>query len=176
MRKLTIDNLYNDLTQWAATDAVALNEAVALSNNAGWEQWCVVQFLRWQHHQPEAAQGVNFHREWREWNPASRRRYDIVYNSRPEPDAGGYPVLVTQWKAMKENVSYNLFEDIGTLSEINTYWEQHQRAWLPVLVGLTIAGAEFPGARELPTVPAADVRLYISTAETWKPFYNRVKT
>lgn len=170
MRKISVDNLYNDLALWASAEAVALNEAVALSKNAGWEQWCVVQFLRWQHHQASAAQGLNFQREFN----APGRRYDIAYNSEPDADVNNFPVLLTQWKAMKDAVSYDIFKDIGTLTEIEKFMRSQNRRWQPVIVGLTLGRAEFPGARELPTAPAANVRLFVSTDETWKPFQNAI--
>lgn len=168
MRKLSVDNLYNDLTQWAAADAVALNEAVTLSKNAGWEQWCVVQFLRWQLHQANAAQGLNFEREWN----APGRRYDISYNSLPEPDVNAFPIILTQWKAMKDGVSYDIFKDIGTLTEIEKHMRSLNRTWQPVIVGLTLRGAEFPGAQALPSTPTANVQIFVSTDATWKPFKN----
>ncbi|MFD0000465.1 hypothetical protein [Nocardia sp. NPDC127526] len=168
MRKLTIDNLYDDLLQWVAADVGAVNEALAVSKDRGWEQWCVVQFLRWQHHQRSAERGVNYQREL----SIARRRYDIAYNCEAEADAGEYPVLLTQWKAMKGPVSYDMFGDIGTLTEVGKHWRNLGRRWVPVLVGLSTSGAEFPGVKELPGIPNAQVRVFVSTEETWERFRN----
>lgn len=168
MRKLTIDNLFSDLTQWAAAEAVALNEVVSFSKNGGWEQWCVVQFLRWQLHQGNAAQGLNFEREWN----APGRRYDIAYNTANEADVNGYPIILTQWKALKDGISYDVFGDIGTLTEIEKHMRSLNRTWQPVIVGLTLRRAEFPGAKALPNIPASNVQLFVSSDATWQPFRN----
>jgi hypothetical protein len=156
---ITVAEGVQDLAQWLAQDAVAIEGVRNLNGGGGWEQWSVIQFLRWQ---LGNRHNLDYQREWK--SPQVRRSYDIVYNV-TQNDAN-HPIIVTQWKCGNDgnNVSMEVTKDIGTLIELG------KRGVYPVLLILCAQNVNFGGVGSSGQIPGTTVRLYYSTDATWKAY------
>ncbi len=174
MKRLSEEELRFDLQAWLWAEAAVIEMARGLRGGGGWEQWAVVQFLRWQDAKYQGDGGVNYQREWPLQEGPKSRRFDIAYNcvaGQPAPDAE-HPLIFSQWKTgyNDNTVSAEVTKDIQTLVE--PLRAAHVPApWLPLIVvfgppGVTFAGSWTP--ENAP--PATQVRITLSTADTWKAF------
>ncbi len=150
MRQVKPADLLNDLMAWVTADAAVVEGVRRLRGGGGWEQWSVLQFLRWQI--PHRGQGddLDYHREFPV--PGIPRRFDIAYNCvtvQLDVDPN-YPVILTQWKCGNDGngVAYEVNKDLGTLVEIKR--PGGEQAWKPLIVVLCPEPVPFAGCIHLP--------------------------
>lgn len=173
MKRLSEEELRFDLQAWLWAEAPAIEMVRGLRGGGGWEQWSVIQFLRWQHAKYQGAGGVNYQRELQLQGPRPRR-FDIAYNcvaGQPPPDAE-HPLILSQWKTgYNDNaVSAEVTKDIQTLVE-PLRAANMPAPWLPLIVvfgplSVTFAGSWTP--QDAP--PGTQIRITLSTADTWKTY------
>ncbi|MEU5877249.1 hypothetical protein [Spirillospora sp. NPDC047279] len=108
---------FNDLWEWFGQVAPTIEKARTLKGGGGFEQWAVIEFLRWQ--TAKRGPDLNYRREYTAAK-GLKRRFDVAYNC-PDvaPPGKDDPVMLTQWKCgnTANSVSMEIQKDIGTFSE-----------------------------------------------------------
>jgi hypothetical protein len=164
MRAITQEQLLRDLEGWLGADATAIQQARRLQGGGGWEQWCIIQFLRWQLNAQPPGIDFEYQRELSLWSGPVQRRFDIGYNYESF-NARQAPLILTQWKAGNNGnyVSSEVTRDLGTLTEFS-----HFEGVEPLIVALCPEKVNFPGVAESGPVDGTNVRIYVSTPQTWQ--------
>lgn len=160
MQPISYAALCQDLKAWAAQDGQAIRQAASLRGGGAWESWCVVQFLRWQ-----LTAGNRGDLDYSRENHVNDRFFDIAYNTESRN-----PLILTQWKCRlnSADISSKIHEDVGTLTEMNTWMQKQNTVWTPLLVALSPDGGDFGGA-EVTALPGG-FKLTLSTQETWRSY------
>jgi hypothetical protein len=165
MRPITVDQGFQDLSGWLAADAGMIEKVRRLNGGGGWEQWCVIQFLRWQLDAQPPGFALDYQRELSFQSGSIRRRFDIAYNYNNVNPTTGHPLILTQWKTGNDGnyVSMEVTKDLETLAEVG----RNPNVVLIVVV-LCAQRVDFPGVAEVGPFRNTEVRLYHSTNKTWE--------
>jgi hypothetical protein len=173
MKQVKPAEFLSDLVAWLTADAATVEGIRRLRGGGGWEQWSVLQFLRWQIPNRGRGDDLDYQREFAVPNLA--RRFDIAFNCvTVQIDADpNYPLILSQWKCGNDGnaVAYEVNKDLGTLVEIRR--PEGGQAWLPLIVVLCPEDVPFAGVQKSAAIPNTNVRLHMSTDATWN-FYRRL--
>lgn len=160
---ITMNQLTQNLSGWLAAEAPLIEQARGLGAG-GWEKWCIVQFLTWQINTQPQGTDLDYWRELPLRSGQIQRFFDIAYNQNAWNPQGGFPLILSQWKAGNtgNTVSEGVFEDIGTLVEFTSL-----QGAVPFIVALSPEPVSFPGAAASGPVNGTSVQIYVSTQQTW---------
>ncbi|MBV9010530.1 MAG: hypothetical protein JO272_00535 [Pseudonocardiales bacterium] len=171
MQRITPAEGLQDLIGWMTGRGQILDFVRSLNGGGGWEQWAVIDFLRYQFPLRSQVQPLSYQRELR--IPGLKRAFDIAYNlpsGADGPPTQQYPLILTQWKCLNDGNAASM----GAQTDIGTLGEAMQRiplgySWLPVLVILCPQPVGFPGVQSQ-GVPGTPVMLHASSPATWQAY------